>query len=510
MGIPEVARGRIQVDAGPVGERRAVERRERVVFRVDQDLVHRGGRKRAIDTAVGRQGAGRRRVAAVERGEQDGGIESTGRRGFLGCLGEGEGRQAVGEALLVERLVGGRRHVGVVRLVGCARGAGRNRSPAAGCEIARELGLSGGEQRRQVDGLARGCGIVDVERVGERLGEVVARQRPRADDVERIVDAEHDAAVAIFRGPQHRALVEAWGQHRQQDAVRVGVGGVTTWEGRVGGEAVQRGRIELVDAVRRDLHGTRAAVHVLARLRVGDPVGEVEHAVGRVGQAVEAGQAVAGRRHGRDRNIAGRRDRGVRGRPVGEVVLGDAEIAARQPVVGRGQELHHIAERAGRAVLHALHVERAEHGTVGPDGLRRRHAAAGRRRLVGQAAGEIGRDTEDRHGAERRRAQCVGGVAEQVLVADRECLLLGRRTVVVRDRAVETALQGLVADRTRVERQKRRQQIEHVDVGRRDVGRLGDGRPGCQGCRQSDEGRGRSEAHARSPCERPLQLPSAP
>ena len=306
--------------------------------------------------------------------------------------------------------------------------------------------------------------------------------------------AQHDAAVGVFRRPEHLALVEARRQHREQDAVGVSVGRVAAGERGVRGEAVQRRRIEAVDPVGRDLHRARAAVDVLTGLLVGHPVGKVKHAVGRVRQTIVGRQRVAGGRHRGGRHVTGRCRARIAGRAVREVVLGDTEIAARVVVCTRKQ-CHDAAERTRGAVLHAGHVELAELGAVAAHGLRWGDRATGRHGLIGQPASEVGRDPEGGLRPDRGGPQRVGGVAEQVLVADRERLLLRRGQVVGRNGVVQVGLERGLPDRGPVQRQEWREQVQDVDVGWRRVDGL---RPGRAGHRHRSDGKGQN---GRRSCE---------
>jgi hypothetical protein len=95
------------------------------------------------------------------------------------------------------------------------------------------------------------------------------------------------------------------------------------------------------------------------------------------------------------------------------------------------------------------------------DGLERQPA----REVVGGS--EIDhRAADQRDRAEERR------IAGQRLVADGEGPLLGRRIVVGRDGLREVELQRRLPHRTRVEAEERPKQVEHVGIGRRDVGGL--------------------------------------
>ena len=93
---PEIAAGGVKIDPRPVAQRRVIERGEGIRLGIDDDLVHRLCRQvaeqaRPVRTAIGGVGERlrRRAAAAVDCGEQDGGVGSAGGRSFLRGLLEG-------------------------------------------------------------------------------------------------------------------------------------------------------------------------------------------------------------------------------------------------------------------------------------------------------------------------------------------------------------------------------------------------------------------------------------
>ncbi len=292
--------------------------------------------------------------------------------------------------------------------------------------------------------------------------------------------AEHDAALAVLGGALEHALVLARHQHGQQHAVGEGVVGVPARERGVGGEPAERRRIEDVVQRRRHLDRARGAVDVLAGALVGDAVGDVVDAVGRVGQAVEGRQRVAGGRHGRHGHVVRRRGARVGGGAVGEVVLGDAEVAAGEAVGARQQAVGR-RQRPGRrrAGADAGLIDRAELRAEAADRLQRGQPSGALHRLQRQAAGEVvGRADGERAAVGQRDRR---GAARQRLVADGELLPRDGRTLVQRHGLGEVGRKRRLTDRRRVQAEVRRQQVQHVDVRRRGVGR-GCARAGSAGC----------------------------
>ena len=199
---------------------------------------------------------------------------AAGRRRFARCLCEGQRRQTIGQVRRVGRRVGRIDDVGVIGGVGGARGAGGDGGAAAGAgrrgrQVRRDLRRGRGEVRRQVERRAGRRGVVDVERIGQGLREIVGGQRAAADDVDRVMHADDDAAVGIGRPAIQHALIFLRDEHREQDRVCVGVGGMARRERWVGAEPAEGCRIETIDLGRRDLIRPRTAVDVLAGLLVG-------------------------------------------------------------------------------------------------------------------------------------------------------------------------------------------------------------------------------------------------
>ncbi|GJD71648.1 hypothetical protein MMMDOFMJ_4611 [Methylobacterium gnaphalii] len=311
--------------------------------------------------------------------------------------------------------------------------------------------------------------------------------------------AQHDAAVAVFRGTRHHGLELLRHQHAEQVAVGEGVLRVTAREGRVGGEPVQRGRVEDVVVARSYLNRPRGAVDVLAGAGVPHAVGDIEDAVPGIRQSADragasrAGgdrvgrgrQRVAGRSHRGDRDVTGRRGARVRGGAVREVVLRNAEIGAHHRI-GVVQQSVGLRQRAGGQATGAdtSLVDRAEGLAVAARWLDRLKAACALGLLERKAACEVVTRSEVDLRAIRKGNLGDGAVKKaacECLIADRELLAGCAGGLIVRDGQGKVLLQGLLADLGAVQRQEGRKQVQDVDVGGCDVGRLRLGSADCTG-----------------------------
>ncbi len=265
----------------------------------------------------------------------------------------GSGRQeSVVEALAVHRDGAGpvrddlrraaRHRRAAVRVVAVGRAPGhaaRERSAARPLEVGDELGASRLQHRRA------------IARVGPARCERGLAGDPPADDVERIVHAQHDAVVARLRGAGEDLGRQFRQQGRERDARLIRARGVPARERAARAETLvvvpggerHIGRTERMRGVDDIRHPVDRERSVRRRVRAAD-AGRRERGAARG----PAGRAVGG--------VAARREEGAR------VALVPLHRAGRD--VGAARAVGRVEERRDereRAVLRSADVQRTEH-----------------------------------------------------------------------------------------------------------------------------------------------------